>query len=617
MARLVQTTARLAGAAVLGITLAGTAFAQNPKRFFIGPSYSGGIPEYKKLFEDPDSWTWIQNQAQFFEFHMHSWLPKPSNPGYLDDATLTDAAVMFADAEIGVAVEAGGLRDFPGSSPALWHLTGEKRAKKELSAFARWVRLGGQIDVVVLDSPFSHVLRDMGMPWDVAAHELADYLDEVKAHYPNLEFALIEPVPHYEVQGYPTWGVANYGRLSDLFDTVFPILESRGHELESFLADSPYTYNEETPGGWDKLAAVERAVQRTYGMRFGWFVNDNIGGITSEEVYQMNSRDALRKYRAAGGSPDDFNIRGWYPFPTKFVPETKAMTFTGIARQLMHDVYGNFEAANDRAETVVFEDGTLGPLTPSRGSGNVVAGALEITEDSEFVLSSILFEEPTVAVIGDMLGMTPGSSVDIALRPQNSKWTYRVSLVSHDNGTSHVELNAVDNLTLQATLMAQGSPVAADPLAREVHFAVRQRDGYLQAFVDSAGALSVLAPVLEPVEASVGATSFGPFVTRARMELVDFRDKDGVVSVTSDSEQHVVFSLVQDDLFFAFDHRLYLNAYEGQVLDFTVFESSIYPLMEVVAVRDYHLVLRSLIPVPEDALIGMVYDGDFETIRVE
>lgn len=617
MARIASRSRCSLGAGLIVFALAGTTAAQNPKRFLVGPAYGPQTKQYVKLFEPGSPWRWVQSQADFFEFHVHSWWPTTAQPGHLSDLELEQAATMLQQTGMKVAVEAGGLRQYPGHAPSNWHIAGEHRAGIELAAYERWLRNGGELDLILLDGPIGKATRDLGMPWDVAAHELSDYLDIVKTRFPRVEVSLIEAVPHYRVGQYPTWGATNYGDLELMLDVVLPILEARGHPIASFTADSPYNYNVETKQGWEKLLAVQKLVQDEHGIRFGWFVNDEEGGTHSEELYAENTRKALETFLAIGGDVDDFNLRGWYDHPRKLVPEQNAFTFMGITRTLMRYVYGNYEAPNQHSVTVTFEDGGFGPLTARRGKVLVKGAAAEFQESDELGLRGLRYDAPTVLVSGEMIGVPPGSSTNVVLRPDKTAFGYRVALVTNGDGTSQVQVEAFDQQSGLTHILDRGPLLGTDPQTSRFHFAVRENGGFLTAEVDDVPAISVAVPPLESLALSVGVRFAGADVGRTRLNTIDFRESLGVTNVEFDDQRHVILSLYSEDLLKSFVFDSFLNSFEGDLVDYAEFEVSIFPYMEVLTLANDHAILRSTIPVQPSTLFGIVYGGDFEVVRAK
>ena len=609
-------TRRLSVCLAATLALSGVALAQNDKRIFLGPSVRGGIAEYEALFEPGADWAWVHRQGTLFQFHAQNL--RESTPLSLSDATLEKATAFLAAAGLDVGVEAGGLRMFPGSDdPANWHLAGETQAKVESKGYERLVRFGGEMDMLLLDAPFSYALLQMGMPWDVAAQELSDYLDVVKKHHPDVEVGLIEPVPHYELAGFPVANQKQFGNLRHLFDTVLPILSARGHEISLFMADSPYSVTETSLGGWEKLAAAGYLAQAR-DMRFGWYVNDNVGGKTSEKVFLENSLLGLERLREAGGDPDDFSVRSWYDFPKLTLPDSDPATFMGIARRLMEHVYANYEAPNRDSLTLVFEDGKLEPLRVKHGAAEVQDGALELAEASEVRLFGKEYTEPSIYLFGDMLGMQPGSEARVVLWRQNESLHHEVVLVTNDRQSCHVELRLVDPVFGASHLLAKGAQVLADPLQYMGHFAVRVQDGLLLASVDSQISLAVPFQVAAPVHVGVGSAAPGvPYTGRMHLELLDLREGDAPPNVEFDSNGHIVFSLLQEDLLPMFDTENWLNAFDGMILPFSDFEMAVLPNFEFEAVREDHVVMRSEFPVKPGSIITLVYGGDFETIVVK
>lgn len=605
-------SARLIGGALCCFALAASAHAQVQKRFFVGPSVHADVDEFKKLFEPGAPWTFVQHQATFFDFPIDTLRPK-LNPSYVDDATLSKAVKVLADAGLKVGVETGGLRSLPGfAHPNSWIKLGEVMAKQEGEGYQRWVSLGGRVDLIMFDSPISNVQQGLGMPWDIAAHELADYLDFVEKFSPGFEFGLIEPVPHFTLGTFPTFNPKkNFGDIGDLLSTVVPILEARGHRPSFFLADSPFTNTEKTVGGWRKLQELQRIVSKM-GMRYGHFVNDNEGGDNSEEVYFLNSVSALDRLRQNDIEVDDFNFRSWYDYPKKSVPETKGLTFTGIVRQLLLNVYRNFKANNTSSVTIAFHDQTIEPLEVLNGSAVVFDDAMELREPAELMLPRLLYAQPHVAIETELQGMLPGSRLEVIFKKAHVAGSHRVALVTRDDGLSHVELRYMDAMGASSILM-RGTPVPLDPLVDRVLFSVRVRDGRIEASVNRNVSLDALSPLPEESVLGVASASDAPFVGRARVYTLDAREGDAISNVSFDKDHHVLFSVFRRDLLSTFEGDYWLNTFSGDLVGFDEFSTAVFPVLETIALRNDYVVMRSVFPVSDTNRVGLVYDGDFET----
>jgi hypothetical protein len=609
-------TRRITTAFAAVLLLSTTLLAQNDKRFFVGPTPKGGLKSYKQLFEPGSDWSWVQRQATVFELHIAELMPStPNLPAILDDAVLQQAIATLDAAKMSTGLITGGLRPYPGSQdPSKWGIAGEYQSGRDYQGMKRWVALGGKLDVLMFDSPFSKMLASSGMPWSVAASELADYLDNVRSVYPDIEYGFIEPVPNFTFQNFTTWGNKNDGDLGVLIDTVLPILTARGHTPSFFLADSPYYFNETTPFGWRKLRDVQRLVHQK-GLRFGVFVNDYAGGTSSSQLFYENSSKFLARFHAVGGVIDDFNFRSWYEYPKVSVPESEPYSFMWTAKELLREALATYVAPNSRSVTLGFDDGQLGALDPVGGSYQVVGGALELLSDAEFSIDAPAYTRPKVALGVSMHGMDPGDATSVFLDPSTGPWRYRVSVLGDAAGKSRVELHAVHRTQPIEQFLAGGHKVPHDVLGRPFHFTVELDRGRVKAEINRNVALDVVSPAPLGATLALGLAGSGPGVLggRARIDYVDVREGDAVTSVAIDAAGHVLLSMSAPDLVANFDPTYYLGVAAGETLEFAEFVQSFLPALEIESLRDNHLLLRSKMPVPSGTLIGLLYDRDFES----
>jgi hypothetical protein len=313
--------------------LAPAANAQRERRFWIAPN---GTPDVKALFTGAsDEWPRLRRDIAVFKMYIASI-------GSRRDSTFLKTAAATLRAEgIAFAVEAGGLRPFSGCDS----LAGERHAATELQSFRNWTHFGGSLDYIAMDSPINTMIaggsrENCGLSVARAASELADYMDAVRAEYPDVRFGWIEPVPWYRVDSFPNQPGNDYGDLLRTMDTVVSVLAARGLSLDFFHADSPFGYSSSLRiDGWRKLLAVETHA-RELGLRSGLIFNDEAGGESSDSVFYERTLEGWRRYSAVGGDPDDLIVQSWYPHPEKTLPETEPWTFTYTARRFIELVKG-------------------------------------------------------------------------------------------------------------------------------------------------------------------------------------------------------------------------------------------------------------------------------------
>ena len=73
---------------------------------------------------------------------------------------------------------------------------------------------------------------------------------------------------------------------------------------------------------WPQARAVESYVEEVLGIRFGFMTTSAKGGRASSKAFHERVLAAQECYLGAGGTPTDFIIASWFPFPQATIPET-------------------------------------------------------------------------------------------------------------------------------------------------------------------------------------------------------------------------------------------------------------------------------------------------------
>src|SRR5207244_115989 len=108
----------------------------------------------------------------------------------------------------------------------------------------RFVRAGGAISFIALDSPFANASAsglDPNCGYTVAqvASELVTEIHIMRTAFPGVEIGLIEPATSYSLGSYPG-NTGDYGDLAQLLDTFLATLAQAHERIDFFHADAPY-----------------------------------------------------------------------------------------------------------------------------------------------------------------------------------------------------------------------------------------------------------------------------------------------------------------------------------------------------------------------------------------
>ena len=181
--------------------------------------------------------------------------------------------------------------------------------------------------------------------------QLAKYISAIRARFPGVVVALVEPLPWFSLKYnetivYPQVpGGNHYGEYTRLMTQVHKGVLNAGSHLDEIVADSPYNFNLKTPApegehddnkwGWRKLAAASSFVRDKLGLKFSHYFNDAEGGATSNALFASNTHKEFENCKDAGVVVSEASVRSWYLYPDTFVPETSAGTFTNLMLSLM------------------------------------------------------------------------------------------------------------------------------------------------------------------------------------------------------------------------------------------------------------------------------------------
>ena len=277
--------------------------------------------DYNNIFLPYAKWPSVKGKAHVFKFYIDDLQKK-------NEAVLRNIITALKDAQIAIGVEAGGVRN--------WQCSGAIMAEIEYAKMAPLLNAGGNINFIVMDGPFGSSLAQANSPCKYSiqqsAKEAATYVRLMKGKIPGVKIGWIEAVPWYTAGPYTNHQGNNFGDLRDVFSAFMTALQQEGTTIDFFHADSPYSYNERTPNGWDKLKALQDFA-RGYGLRFGVIFNSEEGGQKGDKTFYTETLQGMNEFAAVGGAPDDVIIQSWYTYPVLALPETQPYTFMYLVRE--------------------------------------------------------------------------------------------------------------------------------------------------------------------------------------------------------------------------------------------------------------------------------------------
>lgn len=263
-----------------------------------------GMPaDFAEKFHQPEAF----RQASRY---IHVYMVRANVLGVMDDEFLANLFRPYLNRNhIKLAIDATG---------ATWtQMEGWQRiAPREVHLLERLKQLDIQVDYISLQSVLSKPLVingatvDYPLSWRI--EDAVAYAKAARAIYPQVQIGIIDAIPsHGEDYRQP------YRMLKDA-------LAMEKMALSYIHLDMPFDIPKEHWHGitWQQVRAVETYVEDDLGLRFGLIATSNKGGTLSSKAFHERVLAAQECYSGAGGTPGDFIIASWFPYPQTTIPET-------------------------------------------------------------------------------------------------------------------------------------------------------------------------------------------------------------------------------------------------------------------------------------------------------
>jgi hypothetical protein len=185
----------------------------------------------------------------------------------------------------------------------------------ELKMLARLEGLDVRIDYVSMQSVLSKPLKVAGKHIDYSLQQrisdVVAYARAIRAIYPQVQIGIVDALPtHGQEYKLP------YRKLRDA-------LAQESIPLAFIHLDIPFDIPRERKAGitWTTVREVERYIENDLGVKFGLVASSRLGGETSRREFHRRVLAAMECYTGSGGTPDDFIIASWYPYPDRTVSD--------------------------------------------------------------------------------------------------------------------------------------------------------------------------------------------------------------------------------------------------------------------------------------------------------
>ena len=347
----------LAGAAVLMGTSAAVAAPGEPIDFADAPfvifapapplpeaiadyPLPDGAEDYWDLFE-PDA-PWADAAEHIDAFAMHAWMLRYSST----DEELRRMFAWLDEHDILFGLEVEPLT-WPG--PDVCDHTESFEGPYDLEEARRIRALGGRIDFLSLDEPYSHAHAFEGAgacrySVEQVVDETWDFVRKVRGLHPGVQVGTIEPI------------VSDPVLTNRDFETWLDTWEERTGEPFAFL-DIDVDWRQED---WPERVLGAEAVADARGVPFGMLYLGSEFARENDDWLQQLAQHAATFEQEHGGTPDLVGLYSWHHQPDRLLPDDDLDAFSGRINQY-------FGARTQLEEIVVGPKAARGRLTTTDG----------------------------------------------------------------------------------------------------------------------------------------------------------------------------------------------------------------------------------------------------------
>jgi hypothetical protein len=266
--------------------------------------HGGGMPpDFVEKFHKPDTF------AQATKF-INVYMLRANVLQKMDDKFLTDLLLPYLKKNnIKLAINAGG---------ATWLRANARRRElfeAEIGLLRRIKRLGGNVSYISLQSVLSKPMRRKDAPqlaMDQRVAGVVEYAQAARTVFPDVQIGIIDALLS-QGREYK----APYRQLVDALDRQHLKL-AYVHLDVSFKA--PQTRQKGVT--WQAIHELERYVETDLGAQFGLFAQSRKAGQTSSAAFHHDVLAALDCYAGSGGTPREYIVASWFPYPDRTIPET-------------------------------------------------------------------------------------------------------------------------------------------------------------------------------------------------------------------------------------------------------------------------------------------------------
>ncbi|MEP6671838.1 MAG: hypothetical protein ABJF10_21940 [Chthoniobacter sp.] len=295
--------------------------AQAPKArptFWISPPGQDNAKAFRELFERPGEW---KDTRALVDVLFYTDLGFQRN--FKDDAELTRWFAQARDWKLKLALEAGAIKE--------WGKTGAECFAKEKANWERLQKLGANLYAVAMDEPLVCTREHIHESDEYAVEETANYVAEVRKHFPEMLVGDIEAYPSSSVEDHERWIEALNKRLADK--------GVRG--LDFYRLDVDWLrFNAQGKGSWKDVRELERwCRQKKLPFQLIYWASGypaaSKRGLADDSTWYTAIMQQGYDYALIDGKPDAYVIESWIGAPSRCLPDNGEWTFTRSVRDFV------------------------------------------------------------------------------------------------------------------------------------------------------------------------------------------------------------------------------------------------------------------------------------------
>ncbi|MBV9238338.1 MAG: hypothetical protein JOZ94_21075 [Xanthobacteraceae bacterium] len=267
----------------------------------------------KQMIANDDLWTAARSSVGSFLFVEGTFKA-------FTDQELDNLIRKMKAWNISLGLEVGGIKE--------WCRLGQECFAKQKGWWDRVTKHGGEIRSFAMDEPRHKVVVDLHLPEEYAVEQVAQFIQEVRAAYPQ---ALVG-----DIETYPTQLTADHVKWIDRLERRLQEKGVRG--LDFYRLDVNWVvFQTEHKGAWADIKAIEehchaRKIKFSLIYWASDFPLEKAAGRLRDKTWYDGIMKEGAGYAATGAAPDQYVIESWIGLPKQALPDSGGYTFTQSVR---------------------------------------------------------------------------------------------------------------------------------------------------------------------------------------------------------------------------------------------------------------------------------------------